>query len=80
MKVYLLAILAKVSELSKYASIGAELAVRLIKCGVRSSQDKIKTRLRKMMSRFGSGFNDNLRICKALWIGLIRRGRRGEVK
>lgn len=74
MKGYRLAILAKVAELSTYAPIGAEPAVRLIKCGVCACQPKIKTRPRKVMSRYGGGFNANLRICKALWIGLARRG------
>lgn len=79
MKGYRLAILAKVADLSTYASIGTELAIRLTKSGVRPSQPKIKTRPREGMSRFGGGFNANLRICKALWIGLVRRRGRGEI-
>jgi glycosyltransferase involved in cell wall biosynthesis len=70
MKGYRLAILAKIADLNTYASIGTELAVRLIKSGIRASQPKIQTRPREGISRFGGGFNANLRICKALWIGL----------
>ena len=79
MKGYRLGILAKVEDLNTYASIGTELAVRLIKSGVLASQPKIKTRPREGLSRFGGGFKANLRICQALWIGLFRR-QHGVVK
>ena len=79
MKGYRLAILAKVAELSTYASIWTELSECLINRDVRVSQPKIKTHPRKVMSCFGGGFNPNLRICKSFWTGLIRRGRNGEV-
>jgi len=73
MKGYRLSILAKVADLNTYASIGTELAVGLIKSGICIKQPKIKTRPREGVSRFGRGFNANLRICIALWIGLTRR-------
>jgi glycosyltransferase involved in cell wall biosynthesis len=73
MKGYRLAILAKEADINTYASIGTELAVGLIKRGVRVRQPKIKTRPREGVSRFGGGFNANLRICTALWIGLTRK-------
>ena len=79
MKGYRLSALAKVEEINTYPSIGTELATRMVMAGVRVSQQKIKTRQREGISRFGGGFNANLRICKALWIGLTRRWCRDEV-
>ena len=73
MKGYRLSVLNKVEDLNTYPSIGTELAVRLIKGGARAHQVKIKTRQRDGVSRFGGGVRANLRICKALWIGLQPR-------
>ncbi len=73
MKGYRLSILNNVKSLNTYPSVGTELSLRLIEFGVRATQVKIKTRKRDDISRFGGGFNANMRICKALWIGLIQR-------
>lgn len=73
MKGYRLCILSKVEELNTYASIGTELALHLINSGVLPIQPKIKTHQRDGISRFGGGVKANLRICKAMWIGLVRR-------
>lgn len=75
MKGYRLSILAKVDKINTYASIGTELAICLIKSGVRANQVNVKTRSREGLSRFGSGFKANLRILRALWIGLIQHRR-----
>lgn len=72
MKGYRLSILDNVTALNTYRSIGTELSLRLIECGVQATQVKIKTRKRDGISRFGVGIIANMRICKALWLGLIR--------
>ena len=72
MKGYRLARLAGIEDLNTYASIGTELAIRLIKKGVTIQQPTVKTRPREGNSRFGGGLKANLRISKALWIGLMR--------
>lgn len=72
MKGYRLAILADVADLNTYESIGTELAVRLIKGGVKASQPSVKTRPREGVSRFGGGCKANLRISKALWTDLVQ--------
>lgn len=79
MKGYRLSNLAKFENINTYPSIGTEIAIRMIKDGVHVSQLEIKTRQRNGISRFGGGFNANLRICRALWSGLIR-GLRSEIK
>lgn len=71
MKGYRLSQLSKIQNFNTYFSIGTEIAIRLIKGGMQVSQLKIKTRQRNGKSRFGGGFKANLRICKALWIGIF---------
>lgn len=71
MKGYRLSIFNKVDSFNTYASIGTELAIRLIKGGMTLRQLAIKTKPREGLSRFGHGIKVNLRICKALWLGLI---------
>jgi len=73
MKGYRLSILNNVKALNTYSSVGTELSLRLIEFGVRATQVSIKTRKRDGKSRFGGGFMANMRICKALWIGLFQR-------
>lgn len=73
MKGYRLSNLSKMGDLNTYPSIGTELAIRLVKGGFRVIQLNVKTRERVGISRFGGGFGANIRICKALWIGLVRR-------
>jgi len=76
MKGYRLSLLAKAASFNTYNSIGTELAVRLIKGGINVSQPKIKTTRRDGVSRFGGGLHANLRICKALWIGILKKALR----
>jgi len=76
MKGYRLSILDSVRALNTYHSVGTELSLRLIEFGVRATQVQIKTRKRDGISRFGGGIKANMRICKALWIGLIRHRHR----
>ncbi len=71
MKGYRLAILSKVEDLNTYASIGTELAVRLIKAGIKAHQLPVKTQPRDGTSRFGQGLMPNLKISKALWMGIF---------
>ena len=72
MKGYRLAILRGTPALNTYDSIGTELAVRLVKGGVVPAQPPVLTRPRIGASRFGGGLKPNLRIVRALWIGLVR--------
>ena len=71
MKGYSKRILARVEDINTYASIGTELAVRLVKAGVIAHQLPVKTRPREGTSRFGRGFMPNFKISKALWMGII---------
>lgn len=71
MKGYSKRILARVEDINTYASIGTELAVRLVKAGVTAHQLPVKTRPREGLSRFGQGFMPNLKISKALWMGIF---------
>ncbi len=73
MKGYRLSILDKIDSLNSYPSVGTELSLRLIELGVVATQIKIETYKREGVSRFGGGFKANMRICKALWTGLLRR-------
>ena len=71
MKGYSMLSLARVEHINTYASIGTELAVRLVKAGVAAQQLPVKTRPREGISRFGQGFMPNLKISKALWMGIF---------
>ncbi len=71
MKGYRMHSLARVKHINTYASIGTELAVRLVKAGVIAHQLPVKTRPREGTSRFGQGFMPNFKISKALWMGII---------
>jgi glycosyltransferase involved in cell wall biosynthesis len=72
MKGYRLSIFQNLKALNTYPSVGTEMALRLIEFGVRATQIKIETQKRDGISRFGGGFKANMRICKALWIGLVK--------
>lgn len=71
MKGYRLNTISKLKKFNTYQSIGTEVALRLIKAGVQVCQLRINTHQRDGISRFGGGLKANLRICKALWIGII---------
>jgi glycosyltransferase involved in cell wall biosynthesis len=72
MKGYRLSLLSQAENFNTYTSIGTELAIRLKTGGVNVSQPKIKTHKRDGVSRFGGGLDANLRICKSLWIGIVK--------
>lgn len=79
MKGYRLSNLIKYQNINTYDSVGTELAIRLKMAGIRVSQPKIKTRQRNGLSRFGAGFNANLRICNALLIALVGSLHRADI-
>lgn len=55
-----------------YSSVGTELCIRAARSGCRIRQVPVKTYERTGSPRFGSGAGANLRILKALWLGLLR--------
>ena len=71
MKGYRLNKISNLKYLNTYQSIGTEVTLRLLKAGVQVCHLRINTRQRDGISRFGGGFKANLRICKALLIGII---------
>jgi glycosyltransferase involved in cell wall biosynthesis len=71
MKGYRLSILDGMKGINTYPSIGTELAVRLVKGGVKAHQLLLKTKPREGISRFGDGFKANMAIIRALWFGLV---------
>lgn len=71
MKGYSMRSLARMEHINTYASIGTELAVRLVKAGVAANHLPVKTQPREGISRFGQGFTPNLKISKALWMGIF---------
>lgn len=66
-KGYRLDILATMKNFNTYDSIGTELAVRLVRGGVKVKQIPIKTESRVGLSRFGKGWSANKKICIALY-------------
>ena len=77
MKGYRLSNLTKFESLNTYNSVGTEIAIRMIMEGVLVRQHEMRTRQRNGISRFGGGLHANLRICWALWNGLMRSWRIG---
>lgn len=71
MKGYNLKILKNIESLNTYKSIGTEIAVRGAKGGLKISQFRIGIRPRVGVSRFGSGIKANIRIIKALFLGIF---------
>lgn len=53
-----------------YRSIGTELAIRSVVSGATTKQFPVKTRPRVDAPRFGSSLRANLKICRALCIGI----------
>lgn len=72
MKGYRLSILGDKNCLNTYTSVGSELAIRLISIGIVPQQLPVKTRAREGQSRFGSGLSANIRILRALLVGVLR--------
>ncbi len=73
MKGYRIEAIRNEINLNTYASIGTELAIRMLKDGRKFIQVPIITRPRNGTSKFGSGINANLRIVKSLLKGLLIR-------
>jgi glycosyltransferase involved in cell wall biosynthesis len=71
MKGYRLALVEGIDDLNTYDSIGTELAIRLIKRGAKLHQFAVQTRPRVGESKFGIGIKVNLRIFRALLLGLF---------
>jgi len=71
MKGYRLQVLREIKNLSTYDSIGTELIIRAVKSGMKVRQVKVKTRPREGISRFGGGIRVNIRIIKALYLGIF---------
>lgn len=72
MKGYRLSKLINKNGLNTYSSVGTELAIRLVRDGIVPRQIPITTHARKDTSRFGSGLSANIKILKALFVGIIR--------
>ena len=70
-KGYRLNLLSNIGHISSYNSIGTELTLRLINNGCNLAQVSILIRPRADKSRFGSDLFANLRILKAILIGLF---------
>lgn len=71
MKGYRLSKIISKNGLNTYSSIGTELAIRLVRDGILPRQIPITTHARKGTSRFGSGILANIKILKALFVGII---------
>ena len=74
MKGYSASLIKETNKICTYESIGTELALKSIKSNCSVKQVHIKTLKRIGNSRFGEGFLVNLRILKALLLGLIKFG------
>lgn len=72
MKAYRLDVWREQGYVDSYGSIGTELALYAAASGKRVRQVSVKTRARVDASRFGRRLAANLRILRALWLGLNR--------
>ena len=72
MKGYNISLIKKFDQIITYESIGTELALKSIKSNCSVKQIHIKNFKRIGNSRFGDGFLVNLKILKALVLGLIK--------
>lgn len=72
MKGYRLELFRNIDKLCTYNSVGTELSIRAIKTGVNLTQIPIRTNVRDGISRFGGGFRANMRIIRALILGLTK--------
>lgn len=71
MKAYRAAVWCELGHFDSYGSIGTELVLFAATRGKRIMQIPILTRDRLDAPRFGRRFSANLRIFRALWLGLI---------
>jgi glycosyltransferase involved in cell wall biosynthesis len=73
MKGYKLSHLAKLGHFDSYNSIGTEFTLRCVRAGLNIKNVTVPTRRRSGKTRFGSGTIANLKIFRALLIGLINK-------
>ena len=72
MKGYRCSLIRRAVWFDSYGSIGTELTLRAVRSGVRFVQVPVPTRPRLGQSRFGRGLRANLRIFRAMMIGVMR--------
>lgn len=72
MKGYRLDLIRYGGCLNTYSSVGTEFCIRAARSGCTIRQVPVKTCERSGLPRFGSGARANLRILKAIWLGLLR--------
>lgn len=70
LKGYSIQLYRQAGAFDTYRSIGTELAIRSVVSGANTRQFPVKTRPRVDAPRFGSSMRANLRICRALLIGV----------
>ncbi len=70
MKGYRMDVWRELGHFDSYGSIGTELALFAASTGKRLAQLPVSTRERADAARFGSRLTGNLRILRALWLGL----------
>lgn len=71
MKGYRLDLLRGVGRINTYSSVGTEFCIRAARSGYVIRQVCVSTSQRLGRSRFGVGFRANLRILRAIWLGLL---------
>ena len=72
MKGYRLDLVRYAGCLNTYSSVGTEFCIRAARSGCTIRQVPVTTCERPGLPRFGSGLRANLRILKAIWLGLVR--------
>jgi glycosyltransferase involved in cell wall biosynthesis len=72
MKGYRLQIINAVGKIDTYTSVGSEYCIRAARSGCRIHQIPISTSTRIGASRFGGGLRANLRIVRAMCLGIFR--------
>jgi glycosyltransferase involved in cell wall biosynthesis len=72
MKGYRLDLLRQTGWFATYASVGTEFCIRAARSGFAIRQVPVLTAQRVGQPRFGAGINSNIRIVRAIWLGLVR--------
>jgi glycosyltransferase involved in cell wall biosynthesis len=72
MKGYDLATFRAAGRFDSYGSIGTELTIRICRSGMAVTQVDVPTSNRVGAARFGAGLKPNLRILRAMLLGLLR--------
>lgn len=75
-KAYRTALYRELGHFDSYRSIGTELALYAAQRGKRIAQIPVKSRRRADRPRFGGALSGNMRIMRALWLGMSSRSRR----